>query len=103
MSDIDDNESSKPVELHFTRTNGPVDDAVDHLMDRVGGIAHQDIVREIILAGLKAGQENAGRMDLKLMNSTMKEMRFTSKVFGPYRGRRKVPKNKSKKERRKQE
>lgn len=78
------------TELHFTRTNGPVDDAIDKLMARVGGIAHGDIVREIILAGLKAGQENRDRGDLKLMNSSMKEMRFTAKVFGPYRHVRKV-------------
>ncbi|BBO85281.1 TIGR00730 family Rossman fold protein [Desulfosarcina ovata] len=82
--------SRKTVELHFAHTNGPVDDAIDQLMDRVGGIAHPDIVREIILAGLKAGQENTGRMDLKLMNTSMKEMRFTAKVFGPYRSVRKV-------------
>ncbi|MFO7713740.1 TIGR00730 family Rossman fold protein [Desulfosarcina sp.] len=82
--------SSKPVALHFTRTNGPVDDAIDKLMAQVGDVAHPDIVREIILAGLKAGQENGGRADLKLMNASMKEMRFTAKVFGPYREVRKV-------------
>ncbi len=82
--------TSKPLDLHFTRTNGPVDDTIDQLMQRVGGITHPDIVREIILAGLKAGQENHGRMDLKLMNTSMKEMRFTAKVFGPYRKTRKV-------------
>ena len=84
------NGTDKTVKLHFTRTNGAVDDAIDRLMARVGGIVHTDIVREIILAGLKAGQENGGRMDLKLMNSSMKEMRFTAKVFGPYRQVRKV-------------
>jgi uncharacterized protein (TIGR00730 family) len=47
-------------------------------------------VREMILAALKAGQENSQKADLKLMNSTLKEMRFTSKVFAPYRGMRKV-------------
>lgn len=82
--------ASQPVELHFTHTNGAVDEIIDRLMARVGGIAHPDIVREIILAGLKAGQENSGRMDLKLMNTSMKEMRFTAKVFGPYREVRKV-------------
>lgn len=81
---------SNPTQLHFTRTNGSVDEAIDNLMAQVGGIAHPDIVREIILAGLKAGQENGGRMDLKLMNTSMKEMRFTAKVFGPYRDVRKV-------------
>ncbi len=80
----------KTVKLRFTHTNGPVDDLIDDLMARAGGILHKDIVREIILAGLKAGQENQGRADLKLMNSSMKEMRFTAKVFGPYRTVRKV-------------
>ncbi len=89
---LDSNRSggSTLKELHFTRTNGPIDDAIDRLIDDVGGVAHPDIVREIILAGLKAGQENGGRMDLKLMNTSMKEMRFTAKVFGPYRDVRKV-------------
>jgi hypothetical protein len=78
------------MELHFTRTNGPVDDSIDQLMDLVGGIDQPAIVREMILAALKAGQENVERVDLKLMNSTLKEMRFTAKVFGPYHHVRKV-------------
>ncbi len=90
MADNSDIDSSTPVELHFTRTNGPVDDSIDRLMNEVGGIVNTDIVREIILAGLKAGQENGGRADLKLMNASLKEMRFTAKVFGPYRHVRKV-------------
>jgi len=78
------------MELHFTRTNGPVDDSIDQLMDLVGSIEEPAIVREMILAALKAGQENVERVDLKLMNSTLKEMRFTAKVFGPYSSVRKV-------------
>ena len=78
------------LELHFTRTNGAADKAIDELMALVGNIQHPEIVREMILAALKAGQENAGEADLKLMNSSLKEMRFTSKVFGPYRETRKV-------------
>jgi uncharacterized protein (TIGR00730 family) len=80
----------KAVQLHFSSTNGPVDEMVEKLMNSVGGIIHQDIVREIIIAALKAGQENEGRADLKLMNSSMKEMRFTAKVFNPYKEVRKV-------------
>lgn len=90
MPDKSNKSVSKYMELHFTRTNGPVDEAIDRLMAQAGDLAHPDIVREIILAGLKAGQENSGRMDLKLMNTSLKEMRFTAKVFGPYREVRKV-------------
>ena len=44
----------------------------------------------MIIASLKAGRRPTRSADLKLMNSTLKEMRFTSKVFGPYRNVRKV-------------
>jgi hypothetical protein len=78
------------MELHFTRTNGEADEAIERLMDLIEGVRHRDIVREMILAALKAGQEHDARADLKLMNATLKEMRFTGKIFGPYREVRKV-------------
>lgn len=78
------------MKLHFTRTNGPVDEAIDRLMEQAGDIRRPEIVREMVLAALKAGQEDDERADLRLMNATLKEMRFTAKVFGPYRTVRKV-------------
>ena len=74
------------MKLNFSRTNGPVDEAIDRLIENVDGIAKPDYVREMILSALKAGQE-AGEDTggLKLMNTTLKEMRFTSKIFSPYR------------------
>ena len=78
------------MELHFDKTNGPVDNAIYQLMELAGPLRYPELVREMILAALKAGQENTEEADLKLMNSTLKEMRFTSKVFGLYRGMRKV-------------
>jgi uncharacterized protein (TIGR00730 family) len=76
--------------IYFTRSNGPVDDSIDKLMELLGTVHHPDIVREMIIAALKAGQEDEDRGNLKLMNSTLKEMRFTSKIFGAYRNIRKV-------------
>src|SRR5271169_5780602 len=77
------------MSLHFSMSNGPVDEAIEQLIKMVG-VQHPELVREMIVAALKAGQENGTRADLKLMNTTLKEMRFTSKVFGPYRCVRKV-------------
>ena len=78
------------MELHFTRTNGPVDDSIDRLIRHAGDVRHPDYVREMILAALKSGQESEDRIDLKIMNTTLKEMRFTTKIFSPYRRVRKV-------------
>ena len=76
--------------LSFSSHNGPVDERIEQLMLEAGGIVHHELVREMILAALKAGRESTDRADLKLMLSTLKEMRFTAKVFGPYRHVRKV-------------
>ncbi|HDN94653.1 MAG TPA: TIGR00730 family Rossman fold protein [Nitrospirae bacterium] len=78
------------MELHFTRTNGAADTAIDELIELVDGIEERGLVREMILAALKTGQENNDRAHMKLMNTTMKEMRFTGKIFSPYRTTRKV-------------
>lgn len=78
------------MDLHFTRTNGPVDDAIDNIMEMAGPVSHPEIVREMIIAALKAGREDEEKADLKLMNTTLKEMRFTAKIFGPYRYVKKV-------------
>jgi uncharacterized protein (TIGR00730 family) len=76
--------------LSFERTGGPVDRAIDELMGLAGGVEHPDLVREMIITSLKAGSEGVTRADLKLMNMSLKEMRYTSKVFAPYRHIRKV-------------
>jgi hypothetical protein len=78
------------MKIYFTKHNGPIDEIIEKLMETAEGIGRPRYVREMILASLKAGQEADESADLKLMNSTLKEMRFTSKVFGPYRNVRKV-------------
>ena len=78
------------MELNFKKDNGPVDQVIQELIGLLGDIPRPEIVREMIIASLKAGQEDDGAVDLKLMNTSLKEMRFTAKVFGPYRHTRKV-------------
>jgi len=78
------------MKLYFDRDNGPIDEIINNLMETAGGIQRPHYIREMIIAALKAGQEDDRSADLKLMNSTLKEMRFTSKVFGPYHNVRKV-------------
>ena len=46
------------MQFHFSRA-GPVEVLIDRLTDPVGGIRHPDIVREMVVGSLKAGQEAA--------------------------------------------
>ena len=78
------------LEIRFSRPNEKLDPLIDQLIGLVGNVRHPTMVREMILAVLKAGQENLDRADLKLMTSTLKELRYTAKVFGQYRDVRKV-------------
>ncbi|MGO9214342.1 MAG: TIGR00730 family Rossman fold protein [Syntrophales bacterium] len=78
------------MKIYFNKNNGPIDEIIEQLMKTADGIKRPKYVREMIIASLKAGQEDDKSADLKLMNTTLKEMRFTSKVFGPYQNIRKV-------------
>ncbi len=78
------------MEIHYKKDNGPIDKGIQYLIRLLGDIPRPEIVREMIIASLKAGQEDDGAVDLKLMNASLKEMRFTAKAFSPYRHIRKV-------------
>jgi hypothetical protein len=67
-----------------------IDELIERLLQSAGSLQNPDLVREMVSTALKAGRDCDSRADLKLMNSTLKEMRFTAKVFGAYRGIRKV-------------
>jgi uncharacterized protein (TIGR00730 family) len=78
------------MKINFAKNNGLIDRLIEQLMETAEGIRRPEYVREMIIASLKAGQEDDGSGDLKLMNTSLKEMRFTSKVFSPYHNVRKV-------------
>jgi uncharacterized protein (TIGR00730 family) len=78
------------MELSFARTNSEIDQIIDDLIRTAGDIHHPNLVREMIISALKAGQESDYLADLKMLNNTMKEMRYTNKVFATYRPRKKV-------------
>ena len=77
------------MSLSFDRCNGEIDELIDQLMGKCS-VYHPEMIREMIIGALKSGQENDYLADQKLMCTTMKEMRYTNKVFSPYRHRKKV-------------
>ncbi len=77
------------MSLSFDRCNGEIDELIDQLMGKCS-VYHPKMIREMIIGALKSGQENDYLADQKLMCTTMKEMRYTNKVFSPYRHRKKV-------------
>ena len=49
-----------------------------------------DLIKEMLTTVMKLGLENEDRGDLKLINTALKELRYASKVFSPYKNDRKV-------------
>jgi uncharacterized protein (TIGR00730 family) len=74
----------------LSKKNTLLDEAITQLLEVSGDMRRPHIVRDMILAALKAGREDDGKSDLKLMNTTLKEMRYTSKIFSSYRKLKKV-------------
>jgi uncharacterized protein (TIGR00730 family) len=77
------------MDINFTRTNGRLDELIDEIL-QLTEVHHPDTVREIVLNALKAGREVDYLADLKLMRTTLREMRNTTRLFGSHRGRKKV-------------
>jgi uncharacterized protein (TIGR00730 family) len=78
------------MELRFSQKNEPIDQIISRLIEESGDIHHPAIIKDMILATLKIGQDVDYLADLKLINRTLREMRYTANVFAPYRHRKKV-------------
>src|SRR5215207_1804236 len=73
------------------RTGNPELDArITELVDAAGVGEDDDLVFEMIVSAVRMGRESADRGDLKLVNSTLKELRYSFLVFEPYESVRKV-------------
>lgn len=78
------------MELSFSASNRQIDQLISRIIQETGGVHHPDVIKEMIISTLKIGQDVDYLADLKLINRTLREMRYTAKVFGPYRHRKKV-------------
>ncbi len=63
---------------------------IQKLIDQVGGSEHSDLLAQMITTVLKLQDEKVERGDLKILNTTLKELRWAFKVYRPYRDQRKV-------------
>ncbi len=72
-------------------TLGPEWDARIHqLVTDWGAEKSPELIEEMIITVLKMARDRMGTADLKLMNRSLKEMRYAAKVFAGYRQFRKV-------------
>lgn len=80
-----------PDRLPRYRTNSrELDQRLVELLDAVGATANRDQLFEILVTALRLAGDDADRLDLKITNAALKEMRYAFKVFAPYKDTPKV-------------
>lgn len=71
----------------------PTSPEIEALLESyVGDLPEPDaeLAREIVTTALKLAREQVSRLDRKIVNTALKEMRHAFRVFAPYKGVRKV-------------
>jgi uncharacterized protein (TIGR00730 family) len=63
---------------------------IDQLIQAHGGGENADLATDIIETALRLVDDKADRLDVKVITNALKEQRYASKVFAPYRDKRKV-------------
>jgi uncharacterized protein (TIGR00730 family) len=70
--------------------SNPDQPLIQQLIQQHGGSDNADLVEDIIETALRLADDKADRLDFKVITSTLKELRYASKIFAPFRGQRKV-------------
>jgi len=60
------------------------------LLKEVEKLPDGDLISEMLITTLKLLRDENNRADLKLLNTSLKELRYALKVFGPYKDVRKI-------------
>jgi uncharacterized protein (TIGR00730 family) len=83
--------SSKPRRRRYSTGSEDLDQRVEAIVSSLDIPARDiELVSGIITTGLLLAGDSADRLDLKIVNAALKEMRYAFKVFAPYRDERKV-------------
>ncbi len=65
----------------YSMGNPQLDRMIRDLVARAGNGENQDLIAELMTTALKLHRDRADRWEIKLFNSALKEMRYSSKVF----------------------
>ena len=73
-----------PAMARYEMGNADLDRRIADLIRRAGDGSNPDLIAELITTALKLHRDRPDRGELKLFNSALKEMRYSSRVFRAY-------------------
>ena len=80
----------KKISKEYEIGDKAIDCLIDELANRSGSVKTEHVLHEILTTAVKLGRESSDRGDLKLANNALKELRYSFKIFSPYRNVKKV-------------
>jgi hypothetical protein len=80
----------KKISKDYEIGDEAIDSLIDELAKKSGSVETEYLLREILTTAVKLGKESSDEGDLKLVNSALKELRYSFKIFSPYRDVKKV-------------
>lgn len=80
----------KKPEKEYETGDAAADGMIRELAKRAGSALTEPLMREILTTAVKLGMESGDTGDLKLVNNALKELRYSFKIFSPYRDVKKV-------------
>ncbi|MBI4372206.1 MAG: TIGR00730 family Rossman fold protein [Candidatus Omnitrophica bacterium] len=80
----------KDIKPTYVLKNEAANRAIQELLAKAGPSDNDDLLAQMITTVLKLQDEKVDRGDLKILNTTLKELRWAFRVFRPYRPIRKV-------------
>ena len=80
----------KKISKEYEIGDKTIDGLIDELAGKAGSVETEHVLREILTTAVKLGRESSDKGDLKLVNNALKELRYSFKIFSPYRGVKKV-------------
>jgi uncharacterized protein (TIGR00730 family) len=76
--------------FRYSTGNHQLDSTIADLLSRAGATENTDLLHQMMVTVIKLAQDQTERGDIKILNTTLKEMRYSFKMLRPYRRVRKV-------------
>ncbi len=80
----------KKISKEYEIGDKSIDRLINELAKISGSVETEYLLREILTTVVKLGKESSDKGDLKLVNNALKELRYSFKIFSPYRHVKKV-------------
>lgn len=80
----------KKISKEYEIGDKKIDNLITDLAKNCCSADTEQLIREILTTAVKLGKESNDKGDLKLVNNALKELRYSFKIFAPYRSIKKV-------------